>query len=430
MQAEKLENLKSLISSSPILLPQERTEWLTLLGLMNDKQLNELEKILQSGIKNQELRIKEETQTTSSQKSASQVASFQPAILKSEAPKQVPNLSHIMNLPKTFDGKPAALKIPQNQTSGFNFKPYGVSLDKPAIKAAPAVSSVDQKAKSGFASKLKSIFTEKELTTSQPKYELKLPPPEVPKPKPKVVAQPTAEAKPVVQPKPSAIPAVQQKSVVTPLAQPKPITEKKTEMAPVQTPQVKPELKKELEKIVPTVPQSVESILASLKKPAETPIFNKAEHQAPVQQQPRPARQTSGLNFGHASEKIRQDTLASVKQHLEETGRSQNVPIFQKVLPKNWDIKSLEDLKAMDALILTADLSTVAKKIKKLYSSHDFHDVIFSLENSELYKNYLKTGTEILTKQTDFENLNPASGFLDRSQFEKFTDLLREIQGE
>lgn len=48
IDANKMQNLTQLVQTSSILNAQEKAEWLSLMGLMNDKQLSELEEILKS----------------------------------------------------------------------------------------------------------------------------------------------------------------------------------------------------------------------------------------------------------------------------------------------------------------------------------------------------------------------------------------------
>lgn len=74
----KMQKLTQLVQSSSILNAQEKAEWLSLIGLMNDKQLAELEEILQS-----------------SAMPISTPATRQSPVM--EAP--TPSLSHISNLP-------------------------------------------------------------------------------------------------------------------------------------------------------------------------------------------------------------------------------------------------------------------------------------------------------------------------------------------
>ncbi len=174
MTQKQQENLKNLVLSSSILSPPERTEWLTLLGLMNDKQLLELERIL-----------------TSSQPAAAQtVPAVKPAVPaqsdKPASPGHLPQLSHIMNLPLTPDGKPAAQ----------NFK-HSDLLAKPAEKKpSMLVSKPAPKQPGAFLSKLRHIVDEKELPAGKSEKNM-LPARGIPdKPAQPALAKQPAPAKP------------------------------------------------------------------------------------------------------------------------------------------------------------------------------------------------------------------------------------------
>jgi hypothetical protein len=77
-----------------------------------------------------------------------------------------------------------------------------------------------------------------------------------------------------------------------------------------------------------------------------------------------------------------------------------------------------------------SDVESIAKKIKPLIRLNGYHNVIFSLEKSPLFKAYIDTGIKVLSQQTGF---GKASGGLStitmkQEDFEKFTDLLMELQ--
>jgi len=71
-----------------------------------------------------------------------------------------------------------------------------------------------------------------------------------------------------------------------------------------------------------------------------------------------------------------------------------------------------------------------AGQIKALVKTFGYHDVIFSLEQSLLYQAYMNTGKKILSGSTNFSQIsqNTAKDILNQDAFEKFTDLLMEIQ--
>ena len=145
VQPKDIDKLRSLISSSAILSPSEKAEWLALLELMNDKQLGELEKIL-----------------ATAQKPAPAALPVQPQDSKSTpAVKRMPQLSHIVNIPQHVG------RIPTAPAKGT---PLAAAVNLPAT---PQVSSQTTAAKKTFSDKLKAMFAEKEL--SAPKAENLLP---------------------------------------------------------------------------------------------------------------------------------------------------------------------------------------------------------------------------------------------------------------
>lgn len=88
---QKLENLKQLIRSSIMLSVQEKEEWLSLVELMNDKQMSEL----------MELLGQKATAPTPQIGKTSTVAPS-PTTLGEGATGTTPGLSHISNLPNTM----------------------------------------------------------------------------------------------------------------------------------------------------------------------------------------------------------------------------------------------------------------------------------------------------------------------------------------
>ena len=220
MLQEKIEKLKILIQTSAILNDAERAEWLTLLGLMNDKQLLELERIL----------------TASQPDAVHTVPAVKPAVPaqsdKPASPGHLPQLSHIMNLPLTPDGKPAAQNFKHNDL-----------LAKPAEKKpSMLVSKPAPKQPGAFLSKLRHIVDEKELPAGKSEKNM-LPAHGTPD-------KPVQQAAPVRQPAP-----------VKPAAPAK--------IAPQQAPK-------------PLVPPVI----------VKPPVISKTKHQAPAASELRPEDQT------------------------------------------------------------------------------------------------------------------------------------------
>ncbi|MFA5991568.1 MAG: hypothetical protein WC794_04985 [Candidatus Doudnabacteria bacterium] len=430
MQPEKIEQIKGLIKVSRILNENERAEWLSLLELMNDKQLGELEKILNSGqlsaVSEQKKPaggiIKEEVKPISP-KPASQSASFQPVR------PHMPSLSHIMNLPKTMDGQASSLKLSQ--------KTMGVQAVNPPIKdfsPVVAVSSKTIKAKQNFADKLKAIFAEKELPAGKPKDELSLP---------RVTER---AASPAFQPAAKVV--VADKVII-----PGPVKFTKQDEAHgggmIISSQLSPKIPETpAKKILPVIPKpSVVSQPGSAKKPESlaslSDLFKPAPGLAKPASLPHATAQVEiqenhkpGLNIEESSEKVRQDTLAAIKARMSQAP-AVSQPVHEPAHLKLNDAKLLDlnwpkDLAMLNLTGFKKDsLESFVKTIRHLIEKFGYYDVIFSLEKSPLYLCYLKTGVELMTKQQTFETFDTGQtidAFLNRDEFEKFTDLLRQIQ--
>lgn len=377
MSTTKVENIIGLINSSPILSPAERADWLALLGLMNDKQLLELEKILsenqKSDIGTVSRRAAPSDDRGGSWKvgsealsavqraiSASSQANIKPlASSPSLSPQtpQMPKMSHIINLP-TFKQPSAPLPV------------------KPPVEKKSSI----------FASKLKAIFKEKELPAGHPEFELELAEKSLPSEHSsqiavgkKMDARLTQESKkPPVIPKP-----------FFPLAE-KPATGLATD---------KPLLSKP-----PVIPRP------SAKTPA-SPGF------------------ASGINLPEVTEAGKNQSLVGVKEDLQSTGTVLK-EIRQPIAIKEPVLNVLEDLtKLVPEEIQVSALDSMVAKIKQLIGRYGYFEAVFNIEKSKIYKDYINTGAKLLTGQTDFETLTEqGEGYLTREQFEKFTDLLAKIQ--
>jgi hypothetical protein len=93
-------------------------------------------------------------------------------------------------------------------------------------------------------------------------------------------------------------------------------------------------------------------------------------------------------------------------------------------------LENLQDLAAMQSKILQlSSADTLAKKIKPLINKNGYFDVIFNIEKSPAYKDYISTGLKLLSEQSNFESLGEETGgYLNRDQFETFADMLAKIQ--
>ena len=396
MNPQQLEKLKGLIHTSGILNESERAEWLALLELMNDKQLGELEKILNSGqwavgsgqknadsiehiVDSDKAKIPNSKFQIPNQKPAGQSASFQPVR------PHMPSLSHIMNLPKTLDGRIISLKLSQ-KTMGT--APVISPVKEPAL--AVAITSKTVKARQNFADKLKAIFAEKELPAGKPKNELSLPQ-HIEQPKPKMPETLEKKVPPAV-PKPPAAASL-------------PLPAKKMPVVdlPVFAPRVAPSLAKSISPTSPMVPDTAHDS----HKP--------------------------GLTIQEVSEKARQDTLAAIKQRISQSSVISEATHLKPVNEKPVELHWPKDLTLVSlSSFRNSSLENFVKAIRHLIEKFGYYDVIFNLEKSPLYEVYIKTGIELMNKQQTFETFDPGQtmdSFLNREDFEKFTDLLRMIAG-
>ncbi len=332
MNSDQKEKLQKLVNTSTILNPLERQEWLQLLELMDEKQLEELERILSA---NQSLILNpSDFAKASSDKSSltkQENNSPPPPLLKRGGEETMSRFSHIVNLPKLEigDQKPAPTGSHTFGAGkpGFGNQQPNAALDKP-----------------NFAQKLKLMLAEKELATSRPEFELELPS--------AIKKQEASASNQIVNLppwlKPSSKPALP--------AVPKPLVyaEKKS--------------------LIPSVPANIAKSAA--KPPASVKV---PDNRQPV------------------------------------------------VLESSGDLTSLNV-----TTLQSQDFSVLLKKFKNLIAKADYHDIIFNLEKSPLYQAYIRTGQELLSKQTSFEQLGAKTGgenYLTRQQFEKLTDLLTQIQG-
>ncbi len=416
MNQQQTEKIKGLIKTSRILIESERAEWLSLLELMNDKQLGELEKILNSG---------QQSADSNQQKSVSGtehiVDNKQPESLKFSPPTQslspqpnrprLPQLSHIMNLPKNIDGQMSALKLSQ--------KTMGTQTSAPVSKEPVfpvGVSSKTVKARQSFGDKLKAMFAEKELPAGIPKNELSLP-------------AHTESSKPAVLPeKPMVSFPLKEKPTVITASQVTingPVTFSKQDEALGGGMIISSDFKKPAlmtAKLPPAVP-----------KPLSQPNFLPKTTLLPQVAPPiRPeAGQVPSIKIQETSEQVRQATLATIKQRMNQPPVV-NETVRSKVLTeKPVELHLPKDLTAITATSFqNTSLENFVIVIRQLVEKFGYYDVIFSLEKSPLYEAYIKTGTELMNRQQTFETFDSNQSvdkFLNREDFEKFTDLLRQI---
>jgi hypothetical protein len=356
MQTVEIEKIKTLVQSSPILSSTERTEWLALLELMDDKQLGELEKILDGNkpiSKTISSPLVEPGAGSSPSASArverdgtSEIRGMgtpdnQSAIADKSDQSQMPKLSHIMNLPNIGNfGEATSARFEQSAV--------------PA-KVKPSI----------FGSKLKAIISEKDLPAGPIELDL-----------------PKGQEQDLVR-KPVTENIIPQKKLEpsTKLAEPQ-------SFFPVKDKQVAVESKMAAGAVKNTTPQ--------LK--SAPPILPKIS--------PIPKSSNSGPEVNPKPQQSE-----AVSQNLG-----------------NIEINNLQDLALLNSGTLkTTPLEVLVKKIKALVGKYGYFEVVFNIEKSGVYKNYIDTGLKLLSEQSNFENLNSGS-YLDKQGFEKFTDLLAKIQ--
>ncbi len=334
-EAQK-QNLTSLIKTSAILNEAEREEWLMLLGLMNDKQMGELERILTP----------------------------KPPEVKTEAKKT--SLSHIVNLPKP--------ETPQK------------APEKPVIQP--------QKNFSKFAEHLNQILAEKDLPVGEKPVQANLPKPVVPiKPIPKPTPPPP--------PKPPMVPNQSSVYDIMPVVVEQPIYLKKS---------LPPKMAQE-----PVEDSWVQSPEVSNK------IINKIidNPSSPHMEEPRPepeihaGLQNQGSLMRAAMMKQRESATAPVSPKAE---LSSNIKLKEVA---DVSLLNLQQWKLENPLAIT-------KRLKELVASHGYHEVLFNLQKSPVYNNYIDSGLKSLESGKSFVGLG--EDYMNKKQFEDFTDLLRELQ--
>lgn len=175
MQAEKFQKIKTQVQVSTFLTQPEKAEWLELMELMNDRQLLELEKILNqaevsvkqpvllpsqpkpTGVMPPAMQQRALQRTAPIAPEAAPISMLSQAGLKKPAPvppvpvvPKQPPFSHILNLPKA-------------QPHGESRQTPPVKKIDPAAKPAP----IPVKKPNPFFSKLKNMFEEKELPSGE-----------------------------------------------------------------------------------------------------------------------------------------------------------------------------------------------------------------------------------------------------------------------
>ena len=106
LNEKKIEEIRKNIQTSTLLSDHEKSDWLNLLELMNDKQLSELEEILASGGPNLD----------AGAASAAQPAT-PPVVFPPLATPKMPPLTHIANIPTDVTMSHTPVQVPESPPS-------------------------------------------------------------------------------------------------------------------------------------------------------------------------------------------------------------------------------------------------------------------------------------------------------------------------
>ncbi len=442
MNFQLIEKIRTLVKNSPLLNETERQEWLMLLELMNDKQLVELQRILEpaSQLVSKQYTVNS-TQDIGNKEISKSVpphpASGHPLPqgrgkneeLLGEGGNKVgePHLKHILNFPST----PASRHRDVTSEVFVDEKTMVGSTPSivPAAAGTPSPSREKEKgmAKSGFFSSLKNILGKKELKPGHAEFQLELSS-SIPQSgtmadkKDKNVEIPDA-LKTILHHKDLGHPAVLKKIIENPphpaFGHPLPQGRGGKEAPLVPTPV----------KVVPPVAKSKPISFSS-------PV-NKFIPGVQLPNLPEGAS-VKGLDKARPERVNRQpvhEILVPKKQlvpdmsgsNIENKLERKETPVQLRSSFAHVNLKNLEDAaKLSPAVLESADINELAKKIKDLINSEGYYQTFFSLEKSTLFKQYLLTGLDCLYKEVSVEELaqEHPNQYLTKEQFEKFTDLL------
>ncbi|MBI3232420.1 MAG: hypothetical protein HYZ51_05105 [Candidatus Doudnabacteria bacterium] len=372
MQTQEIDKIRQLISTSSLLSQGEKEEWLSLAGIMNDKQLWELKSILLQNMEHGTWNMKQKTSPPPN-------LSPQGGGIK----MGIPPLTHIMNLPK------AGTVVFPKSVSSFKFQ----------------VSKTEEQAgkQAGFWKKVKDILAEKELLPGHPEAvkELELPAPkqyQAPGPKHPEIGIP------------SATPLTRGGKLETrPLLVPRPVVANSDKVS-------KPP------PLPPLAARPVYNAYVKEPAPAESPAIFKAVKNIPEGD----SLFVPGL----------QDTRILMQAKLSEKHENPKTPPVSHPEPmkpelvarpanqQSIPINSLETASQINKADLSKD---IVKGLKNLSSRFGYHKVEMALEKSPLFKLYINTGLRALSGKGSLDD-SRAGEQLNREEFEKFVDVLRSIK--
>lgn len=358
MQPQEIQKIKELIQNSSLLTEAEKKEWLLLLEVMNDKQIAELKDILNR--KNLPKVVNNQLKTEVSDLSSEDVM------------KDIPPLTHIMNLPNTVK----------------NSKGMGVKINK---FNKPTISLSSKTSNSSFWQKIKGVLKQKELLAghNEPTKELLLPSEiNVNKDSGVKLAEKKTEM-PKLMPK-------QDDSKILP----------KISFSPL--PSLNPPLPTLVKKIDKPILSNSNEIL-DLKKDFNLPKLNTFKSASTDLKIEKP------FVSGVANTKILIDAKLAKKPETDDT---------PKMLNKHISFSTLEEISKLTTKDLSLDLVSGFRNLMKIFGYHNF---IFSLEKSPLFQSYIHTGIEAF-KKDGFVSSSKNIEILNREDFENFIDVLRRIK--
>lgn len=398
MQPGQLEQLKRLIGDSPLLQDGERAHWLELLPLMNDKQLLELEAILrpasqpQPQTRPQPMPLARPAPSPSQQAPPLMAPRFQPFAVappvarpSAQMPLR-PSLSHLTNLPTIVtDMGPRQ----QSEVSPHVAPPQAAPQQIAPARVSSTPRVPESRSPIELRSKMPVDITEKELPSGH-----------------------MADSEHLLTGRNQILNTRHQNEA----------KEQETRPSPLASLSAPPPVPRPVPSRPPSAP-TLRPVAANIAGPNVIHLSGKPAALAS------PASQAS---IQHSTKRL------NVEADKKNKARPAKEPTNQALPPEPFkeplDINSLADLTrmgietfhAVGPLALTAKLQTLVKQV-------GYFDIIFALEQSPLYADYVATGQNLLEENATFDGhtavrTRHGATLLSRPDFEAMADLLRQIQ--
>ncbi len=188
----------------------------------------------------------------------------------------------------------------------------------------------------------------------------------------------------------------------------------------------------EHEKII-SFPEKAPALTVAAVMPTPSPIKPLEPKPAPVpppnipKVPAQPAAPQSGLQNKDIFLKA-----AAYRQHSQSSlPKEPPAPIVKpqdiKKHPLSIKLDNVLDAAALNLGIWQSEShEALQQKLKDIISSQGYHQTIFNLEKSPLYKVYIDSGLQSLKASGNFGE--GQGRYMNKQEFEQFTDLLREIQ--